>query len=268
MDAVTAKSKKDVERVHQLRTETRRADAALRLFADWLPRRRADWIRRRLGDVRCKAGTVRDLDVLMLPLEELGRQLPKQAGKWLLDRAELFRAEAMHSLRRFCRQLLKHGFEDRTRSLTDRIGWRHASAEPSPSELGSLAIGRLATDFFCRVDLLRDDRQQLHKVRILGRRLRYTLDLLRDVLPAFPAEAACRELSEIQESLGLANDQATALQFLQSSAAECGRKPVTEPLRRAIDSLKITMAEQVELVIHEVTGKVDRVRSFVAELTR
>lgn len=263
--AVTTKSRKDVKRIHRLRTETRRADAALRLFADWLPHRRTGWIRRRLDDVRSKSGTVRDLDVLLPSLKELSRLLPRQTRKYLLDRAGLQRAEAMHSLRHYCRKLLKCGFEERTRLLTHQTDWRQTTAEPGVRELSALAIDRLATAYFAAVDLLRADGQQLHRVRILGRRLRYSLDLLRNVLPKFPIKEVCQELAAVQDALGLVNDQATALRFLQISAQKCCRQHIPERLRRAVDSLEMAVVEQVASVTRQVIDKVPRVQHILAE---
>ncbi len=51
--------------MHQLRVATRRAQSALRLFADALPRRRSRWWNRQLKRVRKTSGRVRDLDVLI-----------------------------------------------------------------------------------------------------------------------------------------------------------------------------------------------------------
>ena len=46
----------DLEYVHQLRVTTRRADAALQLFRDCMPSRRAKKMRRRLSQIRKAAG--------------------------------------------------------------------------------------------------------------------------------------------------------------------------------------------------------------------
>ena len=54
----------DAEHVHRLRVSTRRAMAALQLYRDFLPRKRARWMKKQLKKVRRAAGEARDLDVL------------------------------------------------------------------------------------------------------------------------------------------------------------------------------------------------------------
>src|SRR5579871_1164918 len=63
-------SDKDIEYVHQLRVGTRRADAALRIFADCLPKKSYRKARRRLKRIRRAAGAARDWDVFLAELLE------------------------------------------------------------------------------------------------------------------------------------------------------------------------------------------------------
>jgi CHAD domain-containing protein len=58
------KSADDIEYVHQLRVATRRASAAVQIFAELLPKRKSRLINRRLRELRQAAGEARDLDVL------------------------------------------------------------------------------------------------------------------------------------------------------------------------------------------------------------
>ena len=55
----------DVENVHQLRVSTRRAAAALRIFADCLPTRVHEKTRKTLRSLRRSAGEARDWDVFL-----------------------------------------------------------------------------------------------------------------------------------------------------------------------------------------------------------
>ena len=50
----------ETENVHQLRVFSRRATAAMDIFAAWLPRRRGQSMRKRLKSVRRAAGAARD----------------------------------------------------------------------------------------------------------------------------------------------------------------------------------------------------------------
>src|SRR5258707_8114058 len=55
----------DMENVHQLRVSTRRAAAALRIFADCLPARLCEKTRKTLRALRRSAGAARDWDVFL-----------------------------------------------------------------------------------------------------------------------------------------------------------------------------------------------------------
>jgi len=53
------------ESVHQLRVAARRAVEGLKLYADFVPRRRAAWITKQMKKLRKAAGPARDCDVLI-----------------------------------------------------------------------------------------------------------------------------------------------------------------------------------------------------------
>src|SRR5262249_31775687 len=117
MSDIIVKGNKKVERIHLLRSESRRADAAIRLFKDWLPSRRADLIRADLHDLREKAGAVRDFDVMVPLLESNANRLPPVAVDWLRERAASQRSKNARSLKRSCRKRLDNGIESRTEIL-------------------------------------------------------------------------------------------------------------------------------------------------------
>src|SRR5450755_1491967 len=64
------KPDEDIEYVHELRVATRRTTAALRLYADMLPRRRTARMETRLKQIRRAAGDARDYDVLVQRLSD------------------------------------------------------------------------------------------------------------------------------------------------------------------------------------------------------
>ena len=124
----------DPEYVHQLRVGTRRAAAALRVFADCLPRKHLRTLRRRLREIRRAAGDARDWDVFLLGF----------ASRRSLDRGR--RAAGARLPRRLChgRALRGAGPARPTRRPRPvRRSWRRARhfpawptsprARPSPS---------------------------------------------------------------------------------------------------------------------------------------
>jgi len=263
----------DVELIHNLRTESRRADVVLRLFADCLPHDRTAWLRRKLDQIRSKAGIVRDLEVIVPLLERVGDPLPARTRKMLSDWINGCRAKEFDSFKRYCRRLLDRGFVDRIRRVSLRNGWRKLAAGRNIPKLGSRFVSRLATKFFRQVDLLKSDEQQLHKVRILGRRLRYTLQLLQDLGTDADAasnadiETACRRLSEMQEALGHVHDSMSAPRVLYEFVAESSQHLVDEALRRVIDSLEASIYRDGQAVIQEVIDKANQVQNALMELT-
>ena len=74
------KPDEDPEYVHQLRVGTRRAGAALRVFADCLPRKHRRTMRLLLRTLRRGAGAARDWDVFLLEVRK-SRVLATAAGR-------------------------------------------------------------------------------------------------------------------------------------------------------------------------------------------
>jgi hypothetical protein len=85
------KAEEEVEYVHLLRVWTRRAAAALKLYASLLPRRRRAWIKKQLKRLRCAATDARDCDVLVRRLAE--DHTHPEAESWA-DKVRAQRAEA------------------------------------------------------------------------------------------------------------------------------------------------------------------------------
>lgn len=260
-------SHKNEERVHDLRTQTRRLDIALDLFDGWLPDSRTDWLRKQLKKIRKKAGAVRNIDVLMPLLKQVAKPLPKSARKWLLKRARSARADACNSLRRACRRVTDRHFKRRGLSLKRHFGWKKRSAAPSVKEFSLREIHRHAKSFFARIEQAKDDPAILHPARIAGRKLRYALELLDNTLAESLVHATCDRLSEVQDTLGKANDQGFALSFLNDSEAKCRHKSIASALPRAIHSLDDTTQKQLKLAIHEVARIAERVQKLLDELT-
>jgi CHAD domain-containing protein len=62
----------ELETIHHLRVWTRRAAAAMKLYAPLLPRRRMAWMEKQLKRLRRAANEARDLDVLVQRLSAKG----------------------------------------------------------------------------------------------------------------------------------------------------------------------------------------------------
>jgi CHAD domain-containing protein len=218
--AATADIPRDPEHVHQLRVGTRRAGAALRIFACCLPNKTAKQARRRLRRLRRAAGDARDWDVFALHLNQLlaAKASRERAGlDYLLGYATGQRSAAQTRLLAEAHVDGDHfnGFIDQTLDAVSAPGNDAAS-------LLSLARPLLA-------DLLYELQQKasgdltdytnLHQVRIAGKRLRYAMELFAACFGASFKETLYPQVEEMQETLGHANDSHVAIQRLEAIRA-------------------------------------------------
>lgn len=267
----TRRKSGNAKRTHQLRTATRRADAALRLLRDWLPRRRQQSMRKLIGEIRESAGAVRDLDVLIQRLPWLADQLPPETLSWLQEHAASRRTTSVRSLRRYGRGQPMKTLQDHSRSLRHRIRWRGDAESPKLNELGTETLGRLAEKYSSALQALGGDGEpsqlvrRCHMVRIAGRRLRYTLELLQDAIPVARFELACERLAKLQDTLGEVNDQNTALGRLRGWLVDCNDEDCRLSLHKLIDPETDAIAARVAAIIAEISPAAEQVLNLLRQ---
>jgi CHAD domain-containing protein len=208
---VLTEADRDPEHVHQLRVATRRADAALRIFADCLSRKVYKSARRQLRGLRRAAGAARDWDVFRLALVERGRKAEdrERAGlDFLLGHAGGQRAAAQVCLEASAREQLPHFARLRAETLE--------ALRPAENEAATLLdlarplLAGLHGELEQAVAGDLKDYSQLHQVRITGKRLRYAMEVFADCFePAFREQLYPR-IEAMQEILGKANDSHVA----------------------------------------------------------
>lgn len=206
----------DPEHVHQLRVSTRRADAALRIFRDCLPRRSYRRARARLRAIRRAAGAARDWDVFLLEITQRSKkvsaaELPgldfligvgmghRQEAQLELESIEEGQPERFAPFAAEIVQALRLPDEDQMSCLKDLATW---TVERRLTALDEAAAGDLK------------DYAQLHQVRIAGKRLRYAMEVLSDCFPPPFRETLYPMIEQMQETLGRANDSHVASQRL------------------------------------------------------
>lgn len=231
---VATKKRPKKKRVHELRVATRRAGAALELFEEFLPRRRAAWFGKQLGKMRRAAGDVRDLDVLA---DRLDREVSGSAGEELQQQLGKRRAAAVRPLVKIHHRLAsKQRFERRAKALIRRTPKRQKRADgPAESKFGPWAgrrLERLIAEFFDAEPHPGGKRKEWHAFRIRGKALRYGLEMLPGVLPANVLSETLELLAALQDRLGAINDLATA----DERVRECLRHPSSDT-REALDRL-------------------------------
>lgn len=203
----------DVEYVHQLRVSTRKAGAALKLFAELLPKQRAKKWKKRLKRIRAAAGDARDDDVQLTRLTLLAADEPVLDP--LVQQVREHRAVAQAQLVALWRA--NDGLK--STKLVNKVAWRGKGREPS---FHTAAVGWLKTiseEFWSKQPAADAHTEDLHAFRIAAKQLRYALDLLATALPGSSAKEAVKKLSKLQERLGAINDHATAIERLEKWSA-------------------------------------------------
>lgn len=207
----------DVEYVHQLRVGTRRADAALRIFAVCLPKKAYRKARRCLRDIRRAAGAARDWDVFLVELlkREMSADAQHRGGLDFLIGYALGQRAAAHAELEAVHRTEGPMFETFLVHTLDAL--RPPDESASPKILVDLARPML-------FERLKDLEQaaladltayaQLHQVRIAGKHLRYAMEVFADCFdPTFRTTLYPR-IEQLQEILGRANDSHVAVERL------------------------------------------------------
>ena len=216
------RSDDEVEHVHQLRVATRRAAATLAIFRDTLPRRRAIWLMKKLKHVRRAAGAARDDDVMAARLESWSNRHPAVA--MVLEEVRRRRRAAQAPIRKIHRKLVDQRFSRRIKELVARVRWRSDSGENEPCFAGAARqqLRPLVADFFQASQGDFSDVEALHQFRIVGKRLRYAMEVFAAAFhPSFRKELYA-EVEQLQMLLGDVNDHATALARLATWQAKTG----------------------------------------------
>jgi CHAD domain-containing protein len=202
----------DIEHVHQLRVGTRRADAALKVFGDCLPRKGFQTIRKQLKRVRHAAGEARDWDVFLMALGEWSAKRPPADTPGL----DFLRGHAFTKRQLAQESLREVGALPIDTSLLP--GVIQAPSDPkAPRALGPLAMFTLANlmdelDRGIAADT--GDYNHLHQIRISGKRLRYAMEIFADCFTPPFRDKMYPAIEAMQELLGNANDSHVAQQRL------------------------------------------------------
>ncbi len=205
------------EYVHQLRVGTRRAGAALRVFADCIPRKHRRAVRRRLREIRRAAGDARDWDVFLLGLQgsrALGTASGRPALDFLAGYAMGERAAAQEQLASAAADA-GPPFMEESAPLPGRC---HAPTGKSvPANFGELATAQFSAllgTFNAAAAANPGDPAAMHRLRIGGKRLRYALEIFAGCFPTAFKDAIYPAVEQLQEILGAIQDSTVGAEYL------------------------------------------------------
>jgi CHAD domain-containing protein len=220
----------EAEELHDMRVATRRLRAALDLFEPALPGR-SRRLRQELGWVAQQLGLVRDFDVQLARLNTWRDELPAQDGAALGDLAGLLHrqrdeargdllgcldSERYDTLVSELISMLHQGPGAGTGRAADRAG------EPAVAVVPTLVLARhRAATKAARRARRTGDPTDVHRLRILCKRLRYALEFVSEIYDG-RTRGVVRRVVALQDCLGLMQDAGVATGRLRSLATTVG----------------------------------------------
>ena len=204
---------KDPEELHAMRVSTRRMRAAWRVFGDGFRDERTARFRRRLRTVAARLGTVRDLDVLIEATETFAATLPSAERDGLEPLVHAWREQRAVGRRLLIQELDSGGYRRFVENYRDFVMTSGADVRPvdptQPHRVRDTAGSAIWTAYeqvrAYESVLKWADVPTLHMLRIEAKRLRYTLEFVREALGP-EAPALITRVVALQDHLGEMND--------------------------------------------------------------
>jgi len=197
----------DPDAIHDLRVAIRRLNQTVRVFMAWLDARRVTKLRARLKNLMERCGAVRNCDIAMAVLK---------AAEWQDD--SVFRSlekERTHTCKRLRKTLQKWHHHHRAQRWREKLavadGENGLSGETAEIARGILP-GMTEELFQAGAEAAQagSTHHQMHRFRLMAKRVRYTLEAFDPVYGTATAEIM-ESLKGLQEKLGNINDCAATL---------------------------------------------------------
>ena len=214
-----ARSTRDPESVHRLRVATRRAIAALDAFRDLLPAKRTAWFVKQLRRIRRSAGEARDLDVLTDRLAgEPAAIAGARARHRLVAMLSKQREASRQPIRMQHERLLDGDWLDRVERLLADVPT--GRGQETFREYARRRFRPLMRRFFEAADKRLRDADEIHALRIEGKKLRYAMEIFAAVFPPGIRARCYDALERLQKTLGDFTDHAAAADRFRRLAHE------------------------------------------------
>lgn len=237
------------EYVHQLRVGTRRAAAALRVFADALPNKQLKAAKRTLRAVRRAAGEARDWDVFLASLPE-AKPLDTVVGRPARDFLMGFAVGERTAAQVLLASATAEAGPLLTEQCDDLPTHVRAPEDDSLATFGALAahqLGTLLREFTAAVTANPTEPEALHALRISGKRVRYAIEIFADCFPPALKESVYPAVENVQELLGGIQDAVVGVERLASIrvTVEAVLPDHAKSFGKGITALSATMQKRV-----------------------
>ena len=231
---------KDPEGVHDMRVLSRRLRSSINDFRPYL--RKVSLPRPKLRALASSLGEVRDIDVALMSLQKLRTNTKGEAAAGikllaaeLRARRKAARATLTNALQETAVEVFRKEFIAKLRSALIVVAAEtpaDSTASPVARSFGSLGtdiINSRLKDFIAVSSCLYQPYQikKLHELRILAKRLRYSMELFA-LCWGKEWETMAKEVAHMQTSLGDLHDCDVWIQDLGTRLKRTSRKTVTE----------------------------------------
>lgn len=221
------------EPLHELRVACRRAEAALRLCRERADSRAWRWLKRRLRTFRHACNEVRDDDVLRKWLKRLDASSSKPLRQALRDHREELEPQIVRLARRLTKN---HRFEQRSRRVLDNL--RAAERRRGLAQFFGQTLFEEVAGFVKSLPAHRNDAAALHRMRIVGKRLRYASELVTEIWPDVDLAELKEHLHSLQDQLGAIHDQVVGERRLRKRSLRHTARAARPLARKAQDTAK------------------------------
>ncbi|MEF3274685.1 MAG: CHAD domain-containing protein [Chloroflexus sp.] len=202
--ARAVKADETIEAVHDLRVATRRIRAALRLLEPVAPAKAAQQATRVVRELAREASATRDRDVLL-------NDMVQRAINGLSPVIDAIRSERMQAHATLVNHLESKQYERDLRTLAQlacfTTNWDNCPRVKDRA--GSMIYAHYEELRSYDRNGLPEDDVTLHEMRIAGKRLRYALELVSDIIGE-PLRDLLNPLIDFQDHLGALNDISVA----------------------------------------------------------
>jgi CHAD domain-containing protein len=211
-----ARDGRDIEELHDMRVAVRRMRAALRVFRRYLDTTAYKPFRKALRRTGRILGMVRDLDVFMEKAQRYLDGLPEERRSELDPLLAAWQTAHAGARKGMLDLLDSKGHAQFKKAFARFLATAGAGAPPETDvplphrvreAVPLLVVGSYAAvrAYEGRVEGTNTPLPRLHQLRIAAKRLRYTLEFFREILPA-EVEALIDRIKGVQEHLGNLQD--------------------------------------------------------------
>lgn len=250
----------DTEGVHQFRVGLRRLRALVGAYNKAMAPDFSSYLAKELDWLQTQFGAARDWDVFIFEsLQRLRMRLPADpAVSAMLRAAASLRDEGYGIMRsaldhpRYAELLLRLDL-----ALTDGSWGAPAEAGGDVLDRSIAELARMVLDKryrrFRKIGGKRADlpEEELHRLRIAGKKLRYVADFFRSLYPKKPTSKFIGALAEVQDQLGSLNDAIVSRQLLLALE---GRVANTNDIEAARHASGLVLGWQAARIDRDLAG--------------